>query len=1082
MRSGSRSGYEVSESGSAQPPRPKGSLRSGDEASAARIAALSALVDELSGQIDAIEGSSRREAIRRGVRQAAAQPEPRPVRSEPSRPDPQTERLGAIESRLAAIAAQIAKREAPAQASPTPRREEIGPLQSAIAEISARQQTIDRVSGPKLPAVDTIALEDALQALREEIVALDRRIVSEVRRGEEFGRSLRSELVERASPPASSATEAALAGLRSDLAGIRQGLELAARETTLASVESGYGHMIERLDDIVRRVPERERLDTISREIARLADRVEQAPRPREIDGELEDIRNAIASIATRRPDDTLSVQIAELRQAVERIGETAGRTGDVSRIEDRLDAIAGRLDGSGERRLADLATAIEKLAARPRENVDLSHIERDIGAMRREIDGFAKGTDPVVLIRLEQQVAAIRSALEEKLPVQGDLHSAALLRLEERLDALAGRFDAIADLPNLIAPASGEALAGLRSEIADLRSDVVQRQPARFDEIEDQMRHLVRRLDDAASREDGPGLASLEAQVGALAEKLAFAEPGADALSKVEANLDRLQQLLADARHETIETARVTARTTLEEFAGSLASGHDDEMVRALREDLRRLQDAALHSDRQNQDTLEAVHDTLAKVVDRIAQLEAEDSGHAATYSSIKERARSAVPARPMAGDLPEDHRPLAPGSGKPDVAGVSIRPEGDVAVRAGDRKADFIAAARRAAQAAQVETAKARAEEREASEADEKPGPFARIGQALRSRRRPLVLAIAAVVLAIGAAKLGPPLQDRIVEALAPAVAIDRTSDLDPTATGSVAKPVRNAAANPAPAPVAPKPAIVAASPMVAPKPNSEAIAFSQDPFSGYLSAAAVPPTPEIEKSTASSLDYALVQAAATKGDPIAAFVMARHLAEPAIGKPDIKLAAEWYERSAKAGFALAQYRVGSLYERGDGVKLDVALAQRWYEKASLQGNARATHNLAVLISEGANGQPDYKRAASLFEVAAAYGVADSQYNLGVLYARGLGVPVNMVQSYKWFALAALQGDTDSGQRRDEVAKAMKPGDLATARIAVQGFQPTPVDPVANNEPAPDPAWFAAPAATSMTDRATSKAGSAT
>ncbi|MBN8999349.1 MAG: sel1 repeat family protein, partial [Rhizobiales bacterium] len=134
---------------------------------------------------------------------------------------------------------------------------------------------------------------------------------------------------------------------------------------------------------------------------------------------------------------------------------------------------------------------------------------------------------------------------------------------------------------------------------------------------------------------------------------------------------------------------------------------------------------------------------------------------------------------------------------------------------------------------------------------------------------------------------------------------------------------------------------------------------------------------------------------------------------------------------------------------------------------EKASLQGNARATHNLAVLISEGAAGKPDYKRAADLFIAAATMNVADSQYNLGVLYARGLGVPVDLVQSYKWFALAAQQGDSEAGKRRDEVAKALKDGDLATARLAVKAFEPKPLDPAANDEPRPDPAWYGPAAA---------------
>ena len=74
-----------------------------------------------------------------------------------------------------------------------------------------------------------------------------------------------------------------------------------------------------------------------------------------------------------------------------------------------------------------------------------------------------------------------------------------------------------------------------------------------------------------------------------------------------------------------------------------------------------------------------------------------------------------------------------------------------------AASRRADFIAAARRAAQAAVAEAAAnpTPAEPPEHTDRGEtRSGAFARIGQAIRSRRKPLLLAAAAIVLAIGMA----------------------------------------------------------------------------------------------------------------------------------------------------------------------------------------------------------------------------------------------------------------------------------------------------------------------------------------
>ena len=42
------------------------------------------------------------------------------------------------------------------------------------------------------------------------------------------------------------------------------------------------------------------------------------------------------------------------------------------------------------------------------------------------------------------------------------------------------------------------------------------------------------------------------------------------------------------------------------------------------------------------------------------------------------------------------------------------------------------------------------------------------------------------------------------------------------------------------------------------------------------------------------------------------------------------------------------MAQFRLGTLYERGVGVKTDLARAKIWYSRAAEQGNVKAMHNL--------------------------------------------------------------------------------------------------------------------------------------
>ncbi|MGN6549285.1 MAG: peptidoglycan-binding protein, partial [Pararhizobium sp.] len=124
------------------------------------------------------------------------------------------------------------------------------------------------------------------------------------------------------------------------------------------------------------------------------------------------------------------------------------------------------------------------------------------------------------------------------------------------------------------------------------------------------------------------------------------------------------------------------------------------------------------------------------------------------------------------------------------------------------------------------------------------------------------------------------------------------------------------------------------------------------------------------------------------------------------------------------------------------------------------------------AVLEAMGSGGAgADFAASAKWFRQAADHGVKDSQFNLAILYAQGNGVPRDLAQSYKWFAIAALAGDKDAAEKRDEVAKALKPGELDAMKTAVKAWKPIPLDPVANNVPVP-PEWAGTDTKTSSID----------
>jgi localization factor PodJL len=195
----------------------------------------------------------------------------------------------------------------------------------------------------------------------------------------------------------------------------------------------------------------------------------------------------------------------------------------------------------------------------------------------------------------------------------------------------------------------------------------------------------------------------------------------------------------------------------------------------------------------------------------------------------------------------------------------------------------------------------------------------------------------------------------------------------------------------------------------------------------------------------------------AALSAGSPAAAYEMGSRFAEGHGVPVNFQQAALWFDRAAKAGSVPGLFRLAALYERGQGVAKDPQEARRLYLAAADKGHAKAMHNLAVMYVQAIDGKPDFATAARWFQKAANHGVVDSQYNLGVLLSRGVGVDRNLSEAYKWFALAAARGDREAANRRDDVAALLDAQSLNVARRAVQAFvaETAPADAMTNPEP---------------------------
>lgn len=118
----------------------------------------------------------------------------------------------------------------------------------------------------------------------------------------------------------------------------------------------------------------------------------------------------------------------------------------------------------------------------------------------------------------------------------------------------------------------------------------------------------------------------------------------------------------------------------------------------------------------------------------------------------------------------------------------------------------------------------------------------------------------------------------------------------------------------------------------------------------------------------------------------------------------------AAALFTPAAEAGNASAQYHLGLMHARGEGVPKDLARAAGWFERAATGG-----HNHA-------------------------------QYIVGHMYAKGDGVPRDRARAHMWFTAATAGGWWKAREARERlVDDGMTPQEVAEAGKLYRAWQRT-------------------------------------
>ncbi|SFU21080.1 localization factor PodJL [Mesorhizobium sp. YR577] len=881
----------------------------------------------------------------------------------------------------------------------------------------------------------------------------------------------------------------------------RQIEEVAGDQPTGNEVMERLGLLSSRVDQITQQIhlPEAA-VERLGKQIAIIADKIDRAPATPDADYIFQGIEQRfdhLSDMIERRQGDAAEQSNTLFRDLERRLDEVA----------DRLDqrAHAPALDNSGimdaiDARFATLAERLEARQPEPTDNAAIRKLEARLESISSRLDSSASqfaNIDPDLIRNLEAQVSGLSQHLarpSSPLPEFEDIGP----RLNDIEKSIAGSHDSILEAARQAAESAVRSLSGSQthtvavSGLADdlkalealtRRSD--ERNTKTFEAIHDTLLKIVDRL--GSLEQDERPTSKVDPEPLNTLRKMALQDTPSldfdDGLPLVEAE-------------DRPTPSRVGSTLTPAQAAAAAAV-------------------AALDSDTIAEDEPEAGSRSMFGGLGRVFKgRKGQAAAQVATAAPADAIAKDEAPSVDL--DEPLDpkfaNRPLEPGSGAPDLNAIMRRvrdergqPAKPVETEAA--KADFIAAARRAAQAAAAE---AEALKRDSSLKG--PVKALRIGDLLKARRKPILMAAAAIMLALAGLQLGKafmagdaevaevvttpaivqpaeqPAQVAMAEApQAPApIQMDSLADArgEASATRTVDLPQDSLAADPEPTPEeataaisepAPAPETTAStSPAYQPIDNPATV--MNTPAEPML-ASPVPANPVTPAATTAAVSVpteagpVALREAAGSGDAKALFEVGSRYADGRGVKADMKAAAKWYEQSAEAGFAPAQYRIGNFYEKGLGVDRDVDKAKTWYQLAASQGNASAMHNLAVLFAMGADGTADNESAARWFIQAAELGVKDSQFNLGILAAKGVGMPQNLEESYKWFALVAKTGDKDASAKRDEIAHALRPEQLERARAATELWKAKPLDTASNSVDIPE-AWQESQGTTASVD----------
>ena len=782
----------------------------------------------------------------------------------------------------------------------------------------------------------------------------------------------------------------------------------------------------------------------LERHLFKITSQIEALQRPDGIEqsiaafrSELAEIRTAITEAMPRRAIESIENEIRSLSR---RIDETRHDGTDAQ-------ALAGIERALGEiREVLRSLTPAEQLAG-------YDEAIRNLGA---KLDLILRANDdPSTVQQLEGAIAALRAI------VSNVASNDALARLSDDVHTLSSKVDQLSRAGN-----NSDSFAVLEQRIAALTSTLETRERAAASENTDQIESALRALSDRIDRmpvgtDNASAFAHLEQRVSYLLERLEAStdnRPSLD-LGRVEAGLHDILGYLENQNAALLAQDRRAA-----------AEPADSGLIDIVKRELTDLRFNQTEAGRHTQDLLEAVHNTLGHVVDRLAMIEGDlravraqpVAQPEAVMAPQAEAPRGAPPPQakpelpnpaaaqeqfaaaprefqvapppipvatvvtpraiseilephtlartPIEPDLPPDH-PLEPGT----------RPTGRTAspaerIAASESAISEIPAASRERTSEKVSTSSFIAAARRAAQAAAAAQPVDGKGPrgSVKKPAGDKAKEGSTITSKIRSLLVGASVVVIVLGTFKMAMSLLEGGSPPPVpATESSSEPP---AATQPPAPDSAKPAMPdpTAPSMTSPTPiGRQSLNNSAPGASDSAASVAIPQalTPSAAPAAANDITGAIpAPQMSSFGRKLGQVQVPPSESLPdGIGGPVLRAA-------ALKGDPTAAYEIGVRFAEGKGVAANYDEAAKWYDRAAQAGVVPAIFRLGTFYEKGLSVKKDADIARRYYLQAAERGNAKAMHNLAVLDADGGGRGANYKSASQWFRKAADRGVADS------------------------------------------------------------------